>query len=131
MGKTYSNAITTTAGFNYEARQPLDDREVVDSYSDLNGLINSGIAYEGMEVYVVADKKSYKLIGTAWKATAVVADIPTTLAALASDATHRVVTDDEKSSWNAKSNFSGNYDDLINKPTLTQIKFVTWKDSDL
>jgi hypothetical protein len=44
--------------------------------------------------------------------------IPTTLASLAEDATHRVVTDAEKTTWNAKSNFSGSYNDLTNKPTI-------------
>ena len=34
------------------------------------------------------------------------------------DSTHRFVTDSEKSSWNNKSNFSGNYNDLTNKPTI-------------
>ena len=47
--------------------------------------------------------------------------IPTTLASLADDATHRVVTDAEKSTWNAKSNFSGSYNDLTNKPTIPSI----------
>jgi hypothetical protein len=77
MGKTYNNAITTTAGFNYAAQQPLDDRAVVDNYSDLAGLISSGVSYEGMEVYVVANKKAYKLIGNDWKAVATDIDIGT------------------------------------------------------
>lgn len=47
--------------------------------------------------------------------------IPTTLAGLSEDATHRVVTDTEKAAWNAKSNFSGNYNDLTNKPTIPSI----------
>lgn len=47
--------------------------------------------------------------------------IPTTLADLTEDATHRVVTDAEKTAWNAKSNFSGNYNDLTNKPTVPSI----------
>lgn len=47
--------------------------------------------------------------------------IPTTLAGLTEDATHRLVTDSEKTSWNAKSNFSGNYNDLTNKPTIPSI----------
>src|SRR5699024_10906506 len=34
--------------------------------------------------------------------------IPTKLADLTDDATHRLVTDTEKSRWNGKSNFSGN-----------------------
>ena len=47
--------------------------------------------------------------------------IPTTLASLTEDATHRVVTDAEKTTWNAKSNFSGSYNDLTNKPTIPSI----------
>ena len=37
---------------------------------------------------------------------------------IAQDATHRFVTDEEKANWNAKSNFSGNYNDLEGKPTI-------------
>ena len=47
--------------------------------------------------------------------------IPTTLASLTEDTTHRVVTDAEKAAWNAKSSFSGNYNDLTNKPTIPSI----------
>ena len=45
-------------------------------------------------------------------------DVPNTLADLTDDSTHRTVTDTEKAAWNAKSNFSGSYDDLINKPDI-------------
>lgn len=44
--------------------------------------------------------------------------IPTRLADLTEDATHRVVTDTEKQTWNGKSNFSGAYNDLTGKPDL-------------
>ena len=37
------------------------------------------------------------------------------------DSTHRFVTDTEKSTWNNKSNFSGNYNDLTNKPTIPTV----------
>lgn len=47
--------------------------------------------------------------------------IPASLADLTDDASHRVVTDAEKETWNAKSNFSGNYNDLSNKPTIPSI----------
>lgn len=47
--------------------------------------------------------------------------IPTTLANLTEDTTHRVVTDAEKTTWNAKSNFSGSYNDLTNKPTIPSV----------
>lgn len=42
----------------------------------------------------------------------------TTLADLTDDATHRTVTDAEKTAWNAKSTFSGSYNDLTDKPTI-------------
>lgn len=45
-------------------------------------------------------------------------DIPTALSDLTDDATHRTVTDTEKTTWNSKSDFSGNYNDLTNKPTI-------------
>ena len=45
-------------------------------------------------------------------------DVPSTLSQLSEDSTHRLVTDDEKQTWNNKSNFSGSYNDLTNKPTI-------------
>lgn len=44
--------------------------------------------------------------------------IPSTLSELGEDSTHRVVTDAEKAAWSAKSNFSGSYNDLSDKPTI-------------
>ena len=35
------------------------------------------------------------------------------------DSTHRFVTDTEKKSWSSKSDFSGEYKDLVNKPTIS------------
>ena len=45
-------------------------------------------------------------------------DIPDELADLEDDSTHRLVTDTEKSTWNGKSDFSGSYNDLTDKPTI-------------
>lgn len=70
MGKIYNNLISTTAGFNYASQQPLDDREVVQSYADLDALVSSNTSYDGMRVYVVDDKKSYELINGTWCAVA-------------------------------------------------------------
>lgn len=42
--------------------------------------------------------------------------IPDALSDLSDDATHRVVTDEEKATWNAKSDFSGSFNDLTDKP---------------
>lgn len=44
--------------------------------------------------------------------------IPSALSDLTADSTHRTVTDAEKTAWNAKSNFSGSYNDLTNKPAI-------------
>lgn len=52
-------------------------------------------------------------------------DIPTALSGLTDDATHRLVTDTEKATWNAKSDFSGSYNDLTNKPTIPTIEELT------
>lgn len=52
--------------------------------------------------------------------------IPTRLSQLSGDATHRVVTDEEKSTWNSKSDFDGNYNSLTNKPAIpTQLSQLT------
>lgn len=40
------------------------------------------------------------------------------LANMTGDSTHRTITDSERTAWNAKSDFSGSYNDLTNKPTI-------------
>lgn len=44
--------------------------------------------------------------------------VPTKLSELTDDSTHRLTTDTEKKRWNAKSDFSGSYNDLTNKPVI-------------
>ena len=63
MGKVYNNLIQTTAGFNYVGPQPLDDRMVVQDFTDLAELVNGNIAYVGMQVYVLSEQKAYRLSG--------------------------------------------------------------------
>lgn len=42
------------------------------------------------------------------------------------DATHKFITEAERTSWNAKSNFSGSYNDLTDKPTIpTKVSQLT------
>ena len=48
-------------------------------------------------------------------------EIPQKLSDLQEDATHRTVTDTEKQSWNRKSDFSGSYNDLDDKPTIPTV----------
>lgn len=47
--------------------------------------------------------------------------IPKNLSNLQDDAEHRTVTDTEKQSWNNKSDFSGNYEDLQGKPIIPTV----------
>lgn len=48
-------------------------------------------------------------------------NIPDSLAELAGDAAHRTVSDTEKSTWNNKSDFSGSYNDLTDKPSIPSV----------
>lgn len=48
-------------------------------------------------------------------------EIPTKLSQLQEDSAHRTVTDVEKNQWNNKSEFSGDYRDLINKPEIPSV----------
>ena len=56
---------------------------------------------------------------SSWKETAFTDAIPTALSQLTDDSTHRLVTDTEKAGWDAKSDFSGSYNDLTDKPVVT------------
>lgn len=47
--------------------------------------------------------------------------IPTLLSQLNGDSTHRLVTDALIKTWNAKSDFSGSYNDLTNKPNFKTV----------
>ena len=59
--------------------------------------------------------------GVALKALIDAITVPTKLSELSGDSTHRVVTDAEKTTWNAKSDFSGAYNDLTGKPTIPTV----------
>jgi hypothetical protein len=48
-------------------------------------------------------------------------EIPKNLSDMGEDTTHRTVTDEEKQSWNNKSDFSGNYEDLQGKPIIPTV----------
>lgn len=56
--------INVSAPFKYQAKSALDPRLVVDTIEDRDALITENGAYEGMVVYVKADKTLYKLDGT-------------------------------------------------------------------
>jgi hypothetical protein len=49
------------------------------------------------------------------------AELPINISDLTDDSEHRVVTDAEKDTWNAKSDFSGSYNDLTDKPIIPSV----------
>ena len=64
------SGIGVASGFKLQAKAPLDPRQVVDSIDDRNALITENGAYEGMKVYVKADKKTYclkDLVAETWE----------------------------------------------------------------
>ena len=56
--------------------------------------------------------------------------VPTSLSQLSDDSTHRLVTDSDKSKWNSKSDFSGFYNDLNDKPQINNVTLVNNKTLD-
>lgn len=58
-----NKGISVASGFKLQAKVPLDGRLVVDTIEDRNALIAENGAYEGMQVYVKSDKKTYTLTG--------------------------------------------------------------------
>lgn len=48
-------------------------------------------------------------------------NVPKNLSDLKEDAEHRTVTDNEKQSWDNKSDFDGNYESLTGKPTIPTV----------
>ena len=58
------SGIVIASGFKLHAKVPMDGRLVADTIEDRNALVTENGAYEGMTVYVKADKKKYTLKGT-------------------------------------------------------------------
>lgn len=58
-------------------------------------------------------------------------DIPENLLDLNDDADHRTVSDTEKTTWNNKSDFSGSYNDLTDKPVIPDAQIQSdWNQND-
>lgn len=87
----------------------------------LNSKANSSHAHD--ETYYSKTEIDNKLLSKAD-----VSAIPDALADLTEDASHRTVTDAEKQAWNAKSTFSGKYEDLTGKPDLISKTYVDDQD---
>ena len=63
----FGKGITVASGFDLGAKAPLDSRLTVKTIEERNAHVSGNRAYEGMLVYVEADKKTYQLIDGAWE----------------------------------------------------------------
>ena len=62
--------IALAGGFKLQAESPLDARQQVDTIEERDELVTLHAAWEGMQVYVKADKKTYEYHGAdGWSAT--------------------------------------------------------------
>ena len=50
-------------GIHIANNDPIDDRDLVDTLSDRDLLVTNNVAWKGMQVYVVAENKTYQLQG--------------------------------------------------------------------
>lgn len=106
--------------------QSLDQLSEIVAYIKSNKELIDDITTSKVSVDSIVDNLSTNVAnlplsaaqGVALKALINAIVVPTLLSQLQEDATHRTVTDTEKSTWNNKSNFSGSWNDLTEKPTL-------------
>lgn len=98
---------------NYKVKQQVNSKTATATQT-----IKSISQNENGDIAVETQDIAFPVTSVNGQKGSVTIDIPTTLADLTADSTHRTVTDDEKTAWSAKSNFSGNYNDLTNKPTI-------------
>lgn len=104
----------------------LDELSELIEYIKNNKTLIDGITTSKVSVSDIVDNLTTNLAnrplsaaqGVALKALIDAIKIPTALSELSADASHLLVTDAEKTAWNAKSNFSGAYNDLTGKPTI-------------
>lgn len=101
---------------NYKVKQQADSKTATATQT-----IKSISQNENGNVTVETQDITFPVTSVNGQTGAVTINVPTTLAGLTADSTHRTVTDAEKTTWNAKSNFSGNYNDLTNKPTIPTV----------
>ena len=111
----YGKGIVVASGFDLSAKSPLDSRSIVNTIAERDAHVSGNRAYPGMAVYVLEEQKEYRYTGTEW------VEILNDLSAV-HEHTNKDVLDGitalDISAWNAKSDFSGSYNDLTDKPTI-------------
>ena len=97
----------------------LEGLEATDEVVERNPDIIEQILTRLDNVTEIPQEKVTEAVSTYMEANPI--NVPKNLSDLKDDAEHRTVTDTEKQSWNDKSNFSGNYEDLKGKPTIPTV----------
>ena len=97
----------------------LEGLEATDEVVDRNPGIIEQILTRLDNVTEIPQEKVTEAVSTYMEANPI--NVPKNLSDLKEDSEHRTVTDTEKQSWNNKSNFSGNYEDLRGKPTIPTV----------
>lgn len=130
LGNLASKSIVEKADLSASVQESLDKADTaLQSYTETDPTVpawakaSSKPTYTASEVGAVPTSRTVNGKALSKNITLSASDVDalpdtTTLANLTGDASHRTVTDTEKATWNAKSNFSGSYNDLTNKPTL-------------
>ena len=107
----------------------LDELSELVAYIKNNKTLIDGITANKVNVSDIVDNLTTNLAnrplsaaqGVALKALIDAIKVPTALSELSEDSTHRTVTDAEKDAWNTRSDFSGDYNDLKNKPEIPTV----------
>ena len=131
----YGKGITVTAGFDLGAKAPLDSRTVVNTLAERDAHVTGNRAYIGMKVYVIAENKEYLFDGSTWVEAGGVTEAQASQLTTAYEHSQTPhvsqedlhshdnkdvldsLTAEKVASWDGKSGFSGNYNDLTNVPT--------------
>lgn len=96
----------------------LEGLEATDEVVERNPDIIEQILTRLDNVTEIPQEKVAEAVSTYMEANPI--NVPKNLSDLKEDSEHRTVTDAEKQSWDNKSNFSGNYEDLRGKPELAE-----------
>ena len=114
----FGRGIPLASGFDLGAKAPLDARLVANTIEERDAHVTGNRAYPGLIVYVINEDKTYQYNGTEWKEFGVGGGDPAAGDSHEHDNKDVLdqITQDHIESWNAKSNFSGNYEDLQGKP---------------
>ena len=97
----------------------LEGLEATDAVVSRNPDIIEQILTRLDNVTEIPQEKVTEAVSTYMEANPI--NVPKNLSDLKEDSEHRTVTDTEKQSWNAKSDFSGEYRDLQGKPTIPTV----------